>query len=134
METRDRVFVLLAAAGIGYAVYSNWDVIREKLGLDDMYPGRIKAVDLTKKAYSLDRYRTNWEILDDRKRGELIQVVGDPWSAEPVEDPVYRVTFTFKEDGQLRRYVWQTNVASMAVHLKTSLDGEIVPANAPAPR
>lgn len=134
METRDRVILLLAAAGIGYAVYSNWDVIRERLGLDDMYPGRIKAIDLVKKAYSLDRYRMNWEILEDRKRGGSIQVVGDPWYAEPISEPLYKVTYTFKEAGQPRRYVFHANVATMAVHLRTPLEGEPAPARSPAPR
>lgn len=123
MERRDVFILLLAAGGIGYAVYNNWDLVREKLGLDDLYPGRIKAIELAKKAYSLESYRTNWEVLHDRERTGEIKVIGDPWLADPIEKPWYVVTFTFKEAGQPRRYVFHVNVATMATVLKAKQTG-----------
>lgn len=115
MGKKDTVFMLLVLGGAGYGIHANWDAVKVKLGLDDLSPGRIKAIELTKKARGFEQYRSNWEVLRDWQSGEQIQVVGDPWQAEPVDDQHWRVYCTYKEAGQMRRHQFDTNVASGVV-------------------
>ena len=120
MERRDAVLLLLMLAGGGYAVYANWTKISDKLGLDDFGPARLKAIDLAKRSNDLEQYRTNADVLMARQKSREIFVRGDPWSAEPVADHRFVVTFSFLRDDDAQRLRFDVDTAKRTVLL---LDG-----------
>ncbi|GAB4153205.1 MAG: hypothetical protein Fur0037_22010 [Planctomycetota bacterium] len=129
MEKKDIALLLFLIGGAGYGVHANWDLIVAKLGLDDLRPGRIKAVELAKKARIFEQYRSNWEVLKDWRASERIAVLGDPWSAEKIDDRHYAVYCSFREEGEPHRHRFDVDLPSGAV----TYAGEVEPA-APAPR
>jgi hypothetical protein len=128
MEKKDALLMLLLAGAGGYAVYANWEPIRLKLGLDDLHPGRIKAVQLAKEANSFEAYSVNSVVLRDREANGEIKLQGEPWSATEIKRPRYRVTCTFFEKGQRKVHRFAVDVASGAVLYEGLDDGK------PAPR
>jgi hypothetical protein len=128
MSKRDFFLMLVLCGGAGYGIHANWDKIQAKLGLDDLRPGRVKAIELCKKAQSFEQYRSNWEVLRDRVANEEIQVVGDPWTATAVDEKHYRVILSFKLEGQLRRHAFDVDMVTNVVVYAGELD------EPPAPR
>src|SRR5712671_7291309 len=98
MDKKDTLVLLLVLAAGGYAVHANWPKIRLKLGLNDLNPGRIRAMELAKKSFDFDQNRDNTTVLTDRRANGEIQLPADPWSAEPIDEGHFRVRET---DGQL---------------------------------
>lgn len=115
MERRDAILLLLLFAGGGYAIHRNWDAISARLGLDDLGSGRIKAMELVKKSYDLDRHRTNWEVMREREQSGEIETKGDPWLADPTEGTSYRVTCVYSDHGTRRCQAFSVDVANGAV-------------------
>lgn len=127
MSKRDFLLMLVLCGGAGYGIHANWDKIQAKLGLDDLRPGRVKAIELTKQARSWEQYRSNWEVLRDRVANEEVQVVGDPWSATAIDDRHYRVVLTFKMDSQLHRYAFDVDLVTNVVEYAGELDDPPAP-------
>jgi hypothetical protein len=115
MERKDAFMMLLLLGGGGYAVYANWTAISTKLGLDDFYPGRIKAIQLAKEANSFEQYRSNWTAVQARMKNGEIKGLADPWNATEIAAPKYRVTCTFFEEGERRVHVFLVDVGTRAV-------------------
>lgn len=115
MEKKDAILMLLLAGGGAYAVHANWATIRAKLGVDDFYPGRIKAMQLAKDACTFDPPTANWVVLRDRAKNGEIQLQGDPWRAVEIAKPRFRVTCTWKEAGDLQVHTFAVDIGSNAV-------------------
>lgn len=115
METKDRIFVLLALGGLGYAAYANWDVISDKLGLHELDPGLVKAIELTKKARNFGASQTNWQHLESRQQLEEIEIAPDPWTAVRTGEWSYRVTVTWSEDAQPVTHAFAVDVKTRNV-------------------
>ena len=115
MERRDAIVLLLVLSGGGYAVYSHWDSISARLGLDDLHSGRVKAMELVKKSNDIDRLHTNGDVMRDRAATGEIEMKGDPWQADPTEGPNYRVTCTYTVRGAPRCEAFTVNVTTGAV-------------------
>src|SRR5262249_32048332 len=99
MERRDAIVLLLLLSGGGDAAYNHWDAVSARLGLDDLHSGRIKAMELVKKSYDIDRHCTNGDLMRDRAANGDIVIKDDPWQADPTEGTSYRVTCTYTENG-----------------------------------
>jgi hypothetical protein len=95
--------VLLGTAG--YGVHQNWGLIRAALGLDELSPEMLRAIDLAKSDYDLDRYMSNHEFIARRVRQAKGKVHVDGWSAERKSDTLFLVRFGFAEDGE--RFDWR---------------------------
>ena len=128
MEKKDTILLLVLAAAGAYAVHTHWDTIRTKLSLDDLQPGRIKAVQLAKDAISFEAYVVNWMVLRDRVANGEIKVQGDPWLATEIKKPKFRVTCTYVERGERRVHLFTVDIASGAVAYEGLDEGK------PAPR
>ena len=115
MEKKDAIFLLALLGAGGYALHANWDTIKVKLGLDDLRPGRIRAMHLAKEGNQFDAYRTNWMVVKGREENGEIKVSGDPWNAAEVANPRYRVTCTYVENGERRVHVFSVDIASAVV-------------------
>lgn len=115
MERKDRIFLLLLVGGVGYGVYHNRDAIKARLGLDDLAPGSIKAVVLAKQAFTFDRYRPNWVVLDGWLHDGQIQPEGDLWTAERVAGDDFRVLCRYRQDGEVKLHRLTVNTASGTV-------------------
>jgi hypothetical protein len=128
MEKKDTL-LLLALAGAGaFAAFKNWDTIRSKLGFDDFYPGRIKAMQLAKDACTFEPPTANWVWLRDRAANDEIKLQGDPWRATELTKPKFRVTCTWVEDGTRVVHAFTVNIGNSSVAY------EGVAESAPAPR
>ncbi len=140
MDKKQAVLLLVLAGGAGYAVHTNWDTIKVTLGLDDLRPGRIRALQMVKDAKAFDQYRANWMVVQDRKQNGEIEVVGEPWHAVEVAHPRYRVTCTFVEDGERLVHAFAVDIVSGDVAYeglddgKTVKDGKASKAGTAAPR
>lgn len=128
MQRKDAIILLVLALGGAYAVRTNWDAIREKLGLDDLQPGHIKAMQLAKNARTFDTYNPNWTALRDREASGEIKVAGDPWHSTEIGNLRFRVTCTYVEKGERRVHVFQVDTASGTVTYEGLDEGK------PAPR
>jgi hypothetical protein len=117
MERRDKWFLLLLLAGAGYAGYRNWDVISTTLGLDDIAPGKVKAIDLAQREMTFERSRPNSVVLKDRARRGEIEFGPDAWHATRQGGDLFRVFFTFREGGQDRCYEFDVDIANGRVTL-----------------
>lgn len=115
MERRDKLFLLLVLGGGAYAVHTNWETIRDKLGLDDLAPGRIKAMELAKKNYNFERSIPNWQVVANLEANKEIEVDGDPWAAERIENDQWRVTCTYWQRGRQVQHLFRVNVNTGAV-------------------
>lgn len=128
MQKKDAMFLLVLAGAGAYAIHANWEAIHTRLGLGDIYPGRIKAVQLAKDAMTWANYGANWVVLRDRAEAGEIVVKGDPWHAEEIAKPRYLVTCTYLEGGEQRVHRFTVDVGTNAV-VYEGLD-----AGKPAPR
>ncbi len=115
MERKDKLILLLMLSGAGYAAFANWDTMRTKLGLDDLAPGRLKAIDLAKKDMTLDRTLANWLVLHERRRNKEIEMEEEPWDATRLEGNRFLVVVRFTERGQPHGYRFEVNTASGGV-------------------
>jgi hypothetical protein len=112
MERRDKLILLLLLAGGGYATYRNWDVINTTLGLDDIAPGRVKAIDLAKRDTTFHRGRPNSVVVQELARGGEIELAPDAWQAQRQDGDVFRVTCTFRQRGESRCYEFEVDVST----------------------
>jgi len=125
MERKD-AFILLAIAGaVGYVTYTNWDAIAVRLGLDDLMPGRVKAIEYVKGANSFESARPNWQIVEQWKAGGDIEYEGVPWSADKIDETHYRVVLNYKKDGTKRAITFNVDNSSGAVVLNE--DASVLP-------
>ena len=109
--------LLLLAAGAGYATYTNWDFIKEKLSLDDLTPGRVKAIDMAKKDYTFDGLQPNSIVLSQRARNNEIKLSDDPWTASRINTDRWLVTLTYQQEGQVVTHQFDCNIATGNVKL-----------------
>ena len=109
------VVVLCVLVGGGFAVQQNWDTISEELGLAELSPEHVRALELAKAAYTLDNARTNYAVIDARvaQSGAVIEAEG--WKAERRSERLFLVTFRFTEDGREDGYWFQVDVGSTDV-------------------
>ena len=128
MEKRDAFLLLVLSGASGYGVYANWATLRVKLGLDDMHPGRIKALQLAKDANTFEPYSVNSVVLRDRASNGEINLQGEPWSATEIQKPRYRVTCTFLEKGERKVHCFTVDIAAGGVTYEGLDDSK------PAPR
>ncbi|HLQ37019.1 MAG TPA: hypothetical protein VK348_04415 [Planctomycetota bacterium] len=112
MDKKDTLVLLLVLAAGGYAVHANWPKIRLKLGLNDLNPGRIRAMELAKKSFDFDQNRDNTTVLTDRRANGEIQLPADPWSAEPIDEGHFRVFLSFTETGEPHRLLFNVDIHS----------------------
>ncbi|HEX5051690.1 MAG TPA: hypothetical protein VFZ65_07965 [Planctomycetota bacterium] len=127
MQKSDAFFLLCVLGGGGYAIYSHWDAIVEKLGLDDLGPARMKAIQLAKHSSDFEAGVTNWQYVETRqKRGE-IEVAAEPWSAEPVGGQDYRVLVRWLDGGERVVLAFKVNVADRTVAYQGSLTDAAAP-------
>ncbi len=132
MEKRDSL-LLLALAGAGaYGVFTHWDTIREKLGVEDFYPGRLKAIQLAKNAYNWAPPTPNWIVLRDREKNGDITLAKDAWHATEIKDPKFRVTCTWTESGERHMHVFAVDIGFSSVVYEG--EAEIQPAAPASPR
>ena len=115
MEKRDAMFLLLVLGGGGYATYANWDTIVERLGLEQLDPGRIKAIVLAKDASDFQGGATNWQYIQSRHARGEIAVTQDPWVAKLVTGQQYRVTVHWNEDDADVVHGFTVNIATRTV-------------------
>ena len=117
MERKDSMILLLLAAVAGYATYANWDLIAAKLSLDDLSPGRVKAVDMAKKDLSFDGLQPNSLVLRNRAKNNEIKMGEDPWAATRIEGDRWLVTVSYSQDGQFVTQQFDCNLATGVVKL-----------------
>ena len=115
MNKRAAALTLALAIGGGYAISANWDAIRDGLGLAEISPEHLRAIDLAKSDYNLSHHLTNHAVIDGRVRSsrKLGRVIG--WHAERELGDVFLVTYLFKEDGVQHGYYFEVNVGSLQV-------------------
>ena len=117
MERKDQMILLLLAAVAGYATYKNWDVIAERLSLDDLTPGRVKAIDMAKKDYTFDGLQQNSLVLNQRANNKEIKLGEDPWTAKRINGDRWLVTLTYQQEGQSVTHQFDCNIATGMVKL-----------------
>ncbi|HEX6810973.1 MAG TPA: hypothetical protein VF384_05045 [Planctomycetota bacterium] len=117
MERRDMGILMLVALGAGYAAFVNWDTIAEKLSLDDLSPGRVKAIDMAKKDMTLDSLQANSLVLRERARIGEIRMSEDPWTASRIEENLWLVVMDYTAGGEPHQYRFHVNVATGVVKL-----------------
>lgn len=127
MEKRDALFLLLVLGGIGYAAYTHWDVIEEKIGFADLSPGRLKAIELAKDSNDFETASPNWQWLQTQKKRRAIELSDEPWSAEPIAGEDYAVTARWIDDGEHVVVGFHVNIANRTV----TYDGLLGTAAAP---
>lgn len=125
---KETIFTLLVLVGGGFAVYQNWDVISEKLGLSEYSLGRIHAIDLTKNAYTLDDYRTNLEVITTHLNTSTREVELGSWQADQKGGGIYLVRYDFKVEGKPDGYHFSVNLNTFEVErVKREVAGEPEP-------
>ncbi|HEU4418551.1 MAG TPA: hypothetical protein VFT55_06405 [Planctomycetota bacterium] len=117
MERKDIWILLLLAAGAGYATYTNWDLIKEKLSLDDLTPGRVKSIDMAKKEYTFDGLQPNSLVLNQRAKNNEITLGEDAWVAQRINGDRWLVTVSYQQEGQLVKHQFDCNIATGSVKL-----------------
>lgn len=127
MEKRDAAILLLLLGGGGYAAYTHWDVIAEKLSLADLSPGRIKAIELAKDSSDFEQGFRNWQWMQTQQKRGAIQLSAEPWSAEPIAGEQYTVYARWTDEGEPMVVSFRVDVAARTVRY----DGDTAPA---APR
>ena len=115
MERKDSIILLLLLSGGGYYGFTHWDQISQKLGLDDLNPGRIKAIELAKQQFTFDRYRQNGVVIHERMHDGVIQGAEDPWQAQRLRENHFRVVCSFREEGKSHHRLFEVNVGNGAV-------------------
>jgi len=118
MGTKATVVTLGLLTAAGYAIAENWDAISKAIGLEEVSPEYGRALDLAKSDYNLDRYRTNYDMIDSRiasSKGKA-EMIG--WSADRKTDNLFLVTCAFiDEDGKKDGYWFEVDVAKREVHM-----------------
>ena len=104
---------LLAAGAYGLA--ENWDSFLEALGMGEVSPEALRAINIAKADYSLDRMRTNHEVIDGRVKNleGPVDVVG--WQAERKTRTLFLVTFLFTQNGVTDGFYFEVDVGSTQV-------------------
>ena len=127
MERKDKMILLVLALGAGYAGFVHWDWISAKLSLDDLSPGRIKAIDLAKKDLTFDGLQANSLVMRERARNGEIKMEEEPWEATRIDENRFVVVVAFIEDGLPKSHRFDVNIATGGVKL-------IPPTSAQPPR
>ena len=127
MEKRDAAFLLLLLGGGGYAVYANWDTIADRLGLHELNPRVMKAVDLAKESRDFEPGVANWQHLQARRERGEIEFAGDPWSAELIQGHQYRVVARWRRGEHVEMHGFTVNVATRTVSYDGALDAPAAP-------
>lgn len=128
MERKDALLLFVLAGAGAYAAWTHWDTICARLGIDDLHPGRLRATELAKNAFTFAPPSPNWIALRDREKNGEITLAKDAWSATEIRDPRYRVTCTWVEDGQQRVHTFTVDVGFAVVTYEGEADAN------PAPR
>src|SRR5262245_419592 len=115
MERKDIMILLLLAAGAGYATFTNWDFIKEKLSLDDLTPGRVKAIDMAKKDMTFDSLQPNSLVLNQRAKNNEIKLAEDPWGAKRINGDRWLVNVSYQQEGQWVTHHFDCNIATGVV-------------------
>ncbi len=115
MEKRDALFLLLALGGGGYAAYTHWDVIADKLSFASLSPGHIKAVNLAKESSDFEQGFRNWQWLQTQKKRGTLQMEADPWTANAVGGEDYQVLARWTADGEPMVVSFRVNIAKRTV-------------------
>ena len=93
--------LLLLSGGAGFYGHRHWDEITIRLGLDDLGPGRVKAIEIVKQDYTFERSRKNEVVVNAHVKGEEITPVGELWTAERRTDDLYVVHLNYKENADV---------------------------------
>jgi hypothetical protein len=117
MERKDQMILLLLAAVAGYATYTHWPAIAQRLSLDDLSPGRVKAMDMAKKDMSFDGLQANSIVLRNRAKNNEIKLADDPWAANRIEGDRWLVTVSYNQEGQWVTQQFECNIATGNVKL-----------------
>lgn len=112
MDRRDAFFLLVVFAGGGYFVHEHWEEIAQKVGLDDLNPGRIKAIELAKQQFTFDRYRQNGVIIHERLHGKQIEAAEEPWTAARLRTNRFLVVCSYREEGQAHFHQFKVDIGS----------------------
>ena len=112
MERKDKGILLLLALGAAYAAFVNWDVIAERLSLDDLTPGRVKAIDMAKKDLSFDGLQPNSFVLRNRAKNNEVRLGEDPWVANRIDGDRWLVTLTYTQEGHVVQHKFECNIAT----------------------
>jgi hypothetical protein len=124
MERKDKLILLLLLAGAGYFGYTHWDTISITLGLDDIAPGRVKAIDLAKREQSFQRGRPNSIVLADQVRSGDIVMDHDAWQAQRLHGDVFLVLCNYRERGERHCHRFEVDVATNGVTLLEDEDAQ----------
>jgi hypothetical protein len=117
MERKDTMILLLLAAVAGYATYAHWPAIAQRLSLDDLSPGRVKAMDMAKKDMSFDGLQPNSLVLRNRAKNNEIKMGEDPWAATRIEGDRWLVTVSYSQDGTWVTQQFECNIGTGNVKL-----------------
>jgi hypothetical protein len=119
----------------GMAVHRNWDAISATLGLESIAPGMLRAVDLAKSANTLDRYRSNYAVIQARVRDGAGRIEAGDWQGSKRTDRLYLVTFPFTENGEPDGYWFEVDIGSLEVrNIRGDQKLEVLYGVPPAPR
>ncbi len=121
MESGGKFLLLLALGGGGYYTHLHWDEISTACGLDELRPGKTKAIKLGREAQTIERGTPNWRVIDERIRSGRIEAVGDLWTADHKNSDLYIVHCCFRQNGDLFTQDFEVRLGSRAV---TQLDLE----------
>lgn len=115
MEKRDTAILLLLLGGGGYAAYTHWDVIAEKLSFADLSPGRLKAVELAKDSSDFEQGFRNWQWMQTQHKRGAIELSAEPWSAEPIAGEQYTVYARWLDGGEPMVVSFRVDIAKRTV-------------------
>ena len=109
-----RVLVLGLAAltAGGFWLAHHWDEVRLQLGVEE--PIEIRAMRLAKDDYTLDRLRTNVEVINaDVNDSTDMHVIG--WKSVKQSDRICLVSFTFTRGDTPGGYYFEVDTATLKV-------------------
>ena len=113
MERKDAVFLLLVLGVGGYYGYRYRQPIIEKLGLDDLGPGRVKSIEIVKEGFGFEQFRKNGLVMREWIRGGRVEVDGEPWNAKRQKtSDHFLVVCSYRENGEPHNRQFDVDVAT----------------------